>query len=254
MKRTVLAVVLAVASGVHAQDKPLRGAEVWSRESVLHGRFEMRLRSIRASGTLATFFLYKNECYLPGVDWEEIDIEVFGKDDGFFWQSNIITGEPRENDELVHEAESSFADGFHVFAIEWTPESVAWFVDGEEIRRATGENVGRLVSEQSMRFNLWASSIEEWTGPVEAGRLPVYQYVDWFKYSRYEDGRFVHEWTDDFERFDESRWQKADWSFDINLAQFTPENVLVRDGMLILALTPPDRVGDFDAARVGPDD
>lgn len=254
MNTSAAALLISLTTlGAHAQDKPYRGAEVWSKDAVHYGRFEMRMRGVRASGTLATFFLFKNGCYEPGVSWEEIDIEIFGKDDARAWQSNIITGEPREFVVEVHQSDTSFADDFHTFTIEWTPDTVTWFVDGELIRRATGEAVERLVSPQSMRFNIWATNIESWTGPVEADRLPVYQHIDWMKYARYEDGEFIHEWTDDFDHFDEDRWQKADWTFGENLAIFTPENVLVRDGMLILALTPADRAGEFEPAPQDPE-
>ena len=43
-----------------AEAKPYKGAEVYSLESVLYGRMEMRMRMIRGSGLLSTFFTYKN--------------------------------------------------------------------------------------------------------------------------------------------------------------------------------------------------
>lgn len=254
MNSILIAVLLAATSSVlktaapqpTAPEKPYRGAEIYSKQTVKYGRFEMRMRGVRASGTLATFFLYKDGSEQPGTEWEEIDIEIFGKNDALGWQSNIITGNPRRLAEGHHKYTTSFADEFHTFALEWTPDAVTWFVDGRLVRRASGDSIRGLINPQTMRFNIWATHLEDWAGPVEADRLPVYQYVDWMKYSRYEDGEFIPEWTDDFDHFDEERWSKADWTFDENLAIFAPENVLVRDGMLILALTPADQIGQFE--------
>jgi beta-glucanase (GH16 family) len=78
-----------------AEAKVYKGAEVYSLQSYLHGRMEVRMRMIRGSGLLSTFFTYKNGSELSGATWEELDIEVLGKNNAATWQSNIITGNPR---------------------------------------------------------------------------------------------------------------------------------------------------------------
>ncbi len=228
--------------------KPYCAAEIYSNIAVKYGRIEMRMRAAKGSGTLSTFFTYKDGSEKPEVTWEEIDIEIFGKHDARTWQSNVLTGLPRTGDEAEHAPGGSFADGFHVFALEWTPDSVAWFLDGKEVRRIVGGKTTELVSPQTLRFNLWPTNIVSWAGPFDERLLPIYQYVDWVKFSRYEDGRFVHEWTDDFDTFDQTRWSKADWTFDVNMADFAPQNVTTRDGYLILGLTHADESGRFDGA------
>ena len=39
--------------------------------------------------------------------------------------------------ELQWGRRANFSDGFHTFGVEWTPDGVAWFVDGVERRRTT---------------------------------------------------------------------------------------------------------------------
>jgi endo-1,3-1,4-beta-glycanase ExoK len=96
----------------------------------------MRMRMARGSGILSTFFTYKNGSEGAGTFWEEIDIEVFGKDDATTWQSNIITGlGTRVTTEAEHTHPTSLADGYHTYALVWTPDYIAWEVDGNEIRR-----------------------------------------------------------------------------------------------------------------------
>ena len=91
---TVLAAVL-LAQANTAEAKAYKGAEVYSLQSVLYGRMEMRMRMIRGSGLVSTFFTYKNGSETTGTAWEETDVEALGKNDAKSWQSNLITGNPR---------------------------------------------------------------------------------------------------------------------------------------------------------------
>src|SRR5262245_17562261 len=117
---------LLLAQTTTAEAKAYKGAEVYSLQSVLYGRMEMRMRMIRGSGLLSTFFTYKNGSELAGATWEEIDVEALGKDDAKRWQSNLITGNPRMTSEQYYTVTSSLADGYHTYAVEWTPEYVSW--------------------------------------------------------------------------------------------------------------------------------
>jgi beta-glucanase (GH16 family) len=83
----LLAVVLLTQTKT-ADAKAYKGAEVYSIPTVLYGRMEMRMRMIRGSGLLSTFFTYKNGSEVPGTAWEELDIEALGKNDAKTWQSN----------------------------------------------------------------------------------------------------------------------------------------------------------------------
>jgi len=251
------AIAAALASSVTvtgvAQNKPYKGGELFSQQSFLHGRMEMRMRMARGSGLLSTFFTYKNGSEGSGTFWEEIDIEVFGKDDATTWQSNIITGQgTRVTTEAVHTHPTSLADGYHTYALVWTPTYVAWEVDGVEVRRVEAGQVSDLTNPQSLRFNIWAANIVEWVGEFDPSVLPQYQFVNWISYSRYENGQFVHEWTDDFDTLDMSRWGRADWTFAENLADFDPNNVVVTEGTLVLALTQQGMTGFSGSVPVDP--
>lgn len=250
VKSTWTAVVVGVAASVatfvcagRVEAKPYKGAEVFTPAQHRYGRIEVRMRMARGSGVLSTFFTYKLGSEMPGAAWEEIDVEAFGKSNATSWQSNILVGNPRMGSEQVHNTTASLADGYHTYTIEWTPTYVAWLVDGVEVRRTTGGQVSQLTSMHSFRFNLWASNEASWAGAFESSALPIYQYVNWIRYHRYENGAFVLDWTDDFNSLDGARWSKADWTFDGNLVDFEPNNVVVRDGTLILCLTAEGQTG-----------
>lgn len=259
MKRTsaigialgVAAAGLALGAPSSALAKAYKGGELFSSQAYLHGRMEVRMRMARGSGILSTFFTYKDGSEIEGTFWEEIDIEVFGKDNATSWQTNIITGVgTRTTSEGVHTHPTSLADDYHTYVLEWTPEYVSWTLDGVEVRKTTGGQVGDLTNAQSLRFNLWAANIESWVGPFDTGALPAYQFVNWIKFYRYEGGQFTLDWTDNFDSFDAARWGRADWTFNENLVDFDPNNVIVRDGTLILALTPEGQTGFTGAVPV----
>jgi len=232
----LLAVTLLAHTGT-AEAKAYKGAEVYSKTPVLYGRMEMRMRMMRGSGLLSTFFCYKDGSEMTGALWEEIDVEVLGKNDAKSWQSNVITGNPRMTSEEIHTLSTSLADGYHTYAVEWTPDSVSWWFDGEMVKKTTGDQPAKLVNAESVRFNAWISDATGWVGALDEAALPAYQYVNWIKYYRYDNGQFVLDWTDDFDSFDQTRWALGNWTFSGNLVDFDPDNAVVKDGTLILAIT-----------------
>lgn len=244
MGKKILPALLAFCSIVWAKD--YLGAELYSTEQVRYGRFEFRMMAASGSGTLSTFFLYYDDSWMGLPEpWREIDMEVLGRSNDAF-QSNIITGDAAEKvtSEEIHSFDTDLTSSFHTYAIEWTPEYIAWYFDGEEVRRSTGQQVIDCQDQdQSYRFNTWISSVPAWVGEFDPAILPLYQYINWIKYYEYTPGQgddggdFTFSWQDDFDSFDNNRWGKADWTFDQNLVDFDPDNVVVKDGYMILCLT-----------------
>jgi hypothetical protein len=232
-----VALIALVAGTPAAHAKAYKGAEVYSSKTFLHGRVEMRMRMIRGSSLISTFFTYKNGSELAGALWEEIDVEALGKNNATTWQSNLITGSPRKTSEKIYTSPSSLADDYHTFQVEWTPDYVAWSFDGTEVRRTEGGQAAQVTNAHSFRFNAWSSDSVGWAGDIDESALPAYQFVNWIRYYRYENGQFVLDWTDDFDTFDSSRWAKGNWTFDGNRVDFDPANAVVQDGTLILAIT-----------------
>src|SRR3954452_5906214 len=233
---TLLAAVLLTHTTT-ADAKEYKGAEVYSLQGVLYGRMEMRMRMIRGSGLISTFFTYKNGSETTGSTWEETDVEALGKNDAKSWQSNLITGNPRMTSEQVYTATGSLADGYHTYTLEWTPDYVSWSFDGTMVRKTEGGQASSLSNPETMRFNAWASDSTGWAGALDDAALPAYQFVNWIKYYRYDSGQFVLDWTDDFDSFDTTRWSAGNWTFEGNLVDFDPANAVVQDGTLILAIT-----------------
>lgn len=245
---TLLIMIGAPALVNFAHAKAYKGAEIYSNEAYLYGRYEIRMQVAKGNAVLSTFFTYKSGSEIGNTFWEEIDIEVFGKNNATQWQSNIILGSSRPalHTEQTHTASESLGDGYHTYVLEWTPDYVAWYLDDVEVRRIIGTStVTSLTSAQSMRFNLWSSESVEWVGPWDDSILPVYQFINYIDYKAYNTTTKTFEggWRDDFNELDSSRWGTANWSFDTNRVDFAPENVVVKDGILVLALTTPTATG-----------
>ena len=242
-------VVLFILTAVHAKD--YSGAELYSRNSFMYGKFEARMQMAAGSALVGSMFLYYDDSWEgQGKPWVEIDMEVLGKSPESF-QSNIISGslERKITSESHHQMPVPANQAYHTYGMEWTPEYVAWFLDGVEVRRnQVGQSdpknqVNTLTEAQSLRFNLWSSEVPAWVGPWDEGILPVHQFINWVKVYDYTPGQgpdgsdFTLNWTDDFDTFDASRWGKGNWTFDENRVDMHPENVQVQDGILVISLT-----------------
>jgi len=128
--------------------KNYKGAELRTREAYTYGRFEVHLKSAQREGMLSSFFTYHD----GGGSWNEIDIEILGRytDDVQF---NTIT--PGQTNHLRHQPTpfNPHLD-FHTYAFEWTPEYVAWFIDGVEVYRQTETHVATLNRPQKIMMNI----------------------------------------------------------------------------------------------------
>ncbi|WP_173383635.1 family 16 glycosylhydrolase [Fibrobacter succinogenes] len=230
------------------------GAELTGTELFKYGRFEARMRMAATSGTVSSMFLNYDLSWKKGDEpWNEIDIEVLGKDPTK-WQSNVLTREanPSINDltstEKIHDFNFDATKGFHLYAIVWTPEYVAWEIDSVEVRRdvigqthgshADADQVKFLTEEQTLRFNLWASKTPSWTGKFTGEGLPVEQHIDYVRVYSYDPATkgFVFKWQDDFDgnSIDYSRWSEGNW--EMENVMYRDLNIRVEHGLVKLRL------------------
>ena len=229
-------------------------AELYTSESYLYGRFEARIRFAPGSGVVGSFFLWKNGSEVAGTFWNELDFEK--TDATCELETNAFYGNPAKVNARPASLSQDFCGEYHTYVYEWTPEYIAWFVDGMEIRRETGD-VATAYSENAtsgmqIRFNIWPGDAS-FGGVFDPSILPVYQYVDWIQYSSYTDGNFEVEWREDFDAGTiPSGWLFGSWDSPKGLSTHSPQNVGVVDGFAVLALTADDAIGVEGAAPEGP--
>ncbi len=249
---TIVIVILlgaALPAGLRAA-KPYNGAEYRTKASYLYGRFEVRLKSQGREGMLASFFTY-NDNY-PATDWNEIDIEILGRytDDVQF---NTIT--PGQVNHVSHQYVGfDPSRDYHVYGFEWTPSYVAWFIDSVEVYRQTGGHIATLTIPQKIMMNVWLPAAVGWAGTWNEAVLPAFAFYDWVSYASYTPGsgtvgtgnNFTPQWTDNFDSWDQARWDKASHTWNGNNCDFTPANAVFQDGKLILCLTKSTAQGYVD--------
>jgi hypothetical protein len=231
--------------------KDFKGAEYRTKTAYTYGRFEVRYKSVNREGVLASFFTYHD----GGGDWNEIDIEILGRYENDV-QFNTITAGP------MNHVRHQFVDfnphlDFHTYAFEWTPQYVAWFIDGDEVYRQTGEHIQTITLPQKIMMNIWNPQYDNWIGDWNPNILPAFAYYDWVSYYAYTEGsgnygtgnNFTHIWTDDFNSWDQTRWDKATHTWDGNNCDFIYANAVIQDGMLILCLTDAANTGFTDLKK-----
>ena len=236
--------------------KPYKGAEYRTKASYLYGRFEVRMKSIGREGTLASFFTY-NDSY-PSTPWNEIDIEILGRytDDVQF---NPIT--PGQANHVSHQYVAfNPALDYHMYGFEWTPDYVAWFIDSLEVYRQTGDHITTLNIPQKIMMNVWSPAATNWAGNWNDAVLPAFAYYDWVRYASYTPGtgtvgtgsNFTPQWTDNFDSWDQTRWDKASHTWNGNNCDFIYENAAFQDGKLSLCLTKETAIGYVDYVPPAP--
>lgn len=230
------------------------GAELSGVEQFKYGRFEARMKMVSIPGSVSSMFLYYDDSYLKGdIPWNEIDIEVLGKNQGQ-WQSNLITRIPdsetgRTNKNITSESKHQFGfnatEDFHLYAMIWTPEYISWEIDSVEVRRdIIGQKKGQvefMTETQTLRFNLWASKSTTWVGKFTGAELangPQTQYIDYVRVYSYDPATktFTKSWQDDFDGTELSdRWSTGNWQMEH--VMLSSDNVVVKDGFCQLMMT-----------------
>lgn len=239
---------LTALAGAAGAATTLDGAEFYSNETVKFGRWEIRMQVAATPGSVSSFFTYYNSSYLGSPEpWREIDIEIIGKNGNGF-QSNLITGTAasKTTSEAFHASTSDLSKSFHTYVLDWAPDSIVYRIDGQTVRKTTGtdQQVKDLSDKvESYRMNLWATTAADWAGAMDPSKLPIAQTVNWIAYSAYTPGQgpggsdFTPKWTDDFATLDTQRWARGNWTFESNMADFTPNNAVVSGGYLMLILS-----------------
>lgn len=165
-----------VIDAIEGGRRPYRSGAFASVGSFRHGRFEAEIRAAPGSGLITGFFLHRD------TPRQEIDIEFAGADprrmlaNVYFNPGDDGTamgfgyrGSPCRID-LGFDATADF----HLYAIDWRPDRVAWLVDGRVVHERVGWDP-TPIPHLSMRVhgNLWAPRSEELAGRIDERTLPA---------------------------------------------------------------------------------
>ncbi|MFT4767631.1 MAG: endo-1,3-1,4-beta-glycanase ExoK [Glaciecola sp.] len=186
-----------------------------------YGRIETRMQAPdrrTASGYISSLFTYVNEGNEQfDREWEEIDIELEGgRPDKF--QANLIYGlntiswlETRRFGAWEDKIDVGPVDSWRVFAIEWLPDRINWYVDGERVKSLTADDLDcdpACVDPQrrptpipdqftDVMMNFWIPNddIQDVFGGNKRGnRYPMRARYDWLRIYQY-DAEPLENWS-----------------------------------------------------------
>jgi beta-glucanase (GH16 family) len=160
--------------------KPYASGEYRTNVKYGYGRYTVRMKAAKGSGLVSGFFTYTGAS--EGDPWDEIDMEILGKDTTKF-QANYFTNGTGNHETMISLGFDS-ALAFHTYTIEWTASAIRWYVDGALVHTETGSR-GALPSHPGkFMANFWPSiGVDGWTGPFTYPGTPITAVYDSFAFS-----------------------------------------------------------------------
>jgi beta-glucanase (GH16 family) len=141
---------------------PYTAAEMQSAQTYRYGRYETVMQPARGSGLVTAFFTYTGPWF--GDPHDEIDIEFLGSDTTkvhFNYFKNGKSIKPATFD-LPFDAASKP----HLYAFEWRPDGITWFVEGVPVYATEPGDKGIPVAAGKVMFSAWTGKpmMEGWHG------------------------------------------------------------------------------------------
>jgi endo-1,3-1,4-beta-glycanase ExoK len=229
--------VLIVGTLAPRAASAVQSAELYKTQAYFYGRFEARLRFAPGEGVVSSFFLWRDGSSST-TSWNELDFEKINST--CHLQTNIWTGKGTQSAQLNTPSFDICGD-YHTYAFEWTPDYIAWLIDGTQIRKVTGASVTEYTQNASagmdMHFNTWEGN-STFGGTLTPSILPVHEYISWVQYSSYANGAFQQQWREDFNSSTiPSGWATGNWASPNNLSTHNPANVTFGGGIAVLSMT-----------------
>jgi endo-1,3-1,4-beta-glycanase ExoK len=138
-----------------------------------YGRYEVRMKPAKGSGLVSSFFTFNGPSERPRRPWDEIDIEILGKDTTKLQTNYFTSGVGGHETTIDLGFDASLA--FHTYAFEWSSTRIAWYVDGVLRHGEHGTRGPLPTTPGKVMMNLWTGEgVDAWmgafqyTGPVFA--------------------------------------------------------------------------------------
>lgn len=147
-------------SRARSGDLPFVGGEVMKIGWAQYGRVEAIMNGAPGSGAATGVFTHTNDYFNDPHD--EIDIEWVGNRPDIV-QFNIYT-DGEEQGPWKFNVPFDSTKELHLYAFEWEPEEVRWYIDGELIFKVTPEDADIPYTPQRIITHLWTGSIYQWHG------------------------------------------------------------------------------------------
>ena len=162
---------------------PYSGGEFRSEKFYGYGRYEVKMKAHKNDGALSSFFTCTGP-YDNGNPWDEIDIEILGKDTTKVQFNYFRDG--KGGHEFMYDLGFDASEGFHEYAFEWHNDKIIWFVDGKEAYRIEANDIP--VTKGKILMNAWTGKgVDEWLKAFKNDKLPIIAEYEWFKFTPFEN-------------------------------------------------------------------
>ena len=146
-----------------SQGKSFVSGMIQTRAVYHYGRYEVVMQPARGSGLVTGFFTYTGPYF--GTRQDEIDFEFLGKSTRSvqlnFWRGASMLG-------LSVPLGVDAAERPRIYAFEWLPDSIRWFIDDRLLHEVTGPASDLPDTPGKIYLSLWAvgPSFYAWAGPA----------------------------------------------------------------------------------------
>lgn len=127
------------------QGQPYTGAEFQQLGFYGYGRYETIMRGAEGQGVVSGFFTHTHSQF-GGDPHDEIDFEYMGKNTRQLHLNHFKDGEPAGSTYI--DLPFDFTEADHLYAFEWAPDAIRWYVDGEKVYEAFDDipdHSGRVI-------------------------------------------------------------------------------------------------------------
>ena len=157
-------------------DPAYSGAEYRTNDFYSYGYYETSMKAIKNDGVVSSFFTYTGES--DGNPWDEIDIEVLGKDTTKV-QFNYYTN-GQGGHEYMYDLGFDASQGFHKYGFDWQPDKITWYIDGKAVYSAN-QNIPKTPGKIMM--NAWPGrTVDEWLKAFN-GKTPLTAQYQWVAFN-----------------------------------------------------------------------
>jgi len=160
-------------------------ASVLSRATVRYGYFEIKARAMRSHASSAFWFYRGDAEAWTEIDVFEISAGAPGREQKVYCNAHVFRT-PTVKDHLqfgaVHDAATGLADDFHVFAVDWDPDRIRWYVDGVKAHEIPNRHWHYPLN---MAFD--SEAFPDWFGRPDPAELPATFRIESVRSWRYRD-------------------------------------------------------------------
>ena len=153
-------------------------------ETYKYGQYTARFTASNVTGTISSLFTYTGPH--EGTDWDEIDMEILGKD-----STKIQVNYWRNGHEHPVWVDLGFdaSEAMHTYSFVWHEAYIKWYVDGKLIHTVNENNNhdedSLPINAGKIMLNLWAGiGIESWSGFYVDGTVAQADY-DYVRYEKF---------------------------------------------------------------------